>query len=191
MTMDLGPLEIETIEHLKSYAGLSQAQAKTLVEALCDAAQAEVLTMVSGSEPYPTSMSDLRALRLRYICQASERLLSPREVAILFRTTDSAVQTLLTRMERLYPAAVEHYLDELVKAGYWKPKGAAGKVRVVLEFRQLGAWEHALAKLDRAGVTDMQPNRTALTIETPKVLPQGGEVTDLLGNTPNKREAEK
>ena len=74
---------------------------KQLVAALCEAAQAELLSMVSGGEPYPSSMSDLRALRLRYMCQAAERLLTTREVSVLFHTTDSGAQSLLTRMEVL------------------------------------------------------------------------------------------
>jgi len=187
--IDLKPLKSTTVQHLQSYAGLDAETAETLVDALCNAAQAELLTMVSGNEPYPTSMSDLRALRLRYICQAAERLLTPRQVAVLFRTTDSAAQTLLTRMERLYPAAVERYLDALVAEGYWKSAGGSAKDRrVLLFFLQLGALEHAVSKLERAGVTDMQVSRSALTIETPELLPSGERVTEYLSLHGNRRE---
>jgi hypothetical protein len=187
--MNIDSLRSTTVEHLTAYAGLPEVDAKKLVSALCDAAQAELLTMISGSEPYPTSMSDLRALRLRYICQAAERLLSPREVAILFRTTDSSAQTLLTRMERLYPAAIDRYLDALVaKTGYWKAVGNDAKnPRIIIDFPQLGAWEHATTKLERASATDIRTSRVALTIETPAALPDRTAATDLLGITPNRR----
>jgi hypothetical protein len=180
--MDLSELKAGTAQHLVTYAGLEAQDAGKLVDALCQAAQGELLTMVSGSEPYPSSMTDLRALRLRYICQAAERLLSPREVAILFKTTDSGAQTLLTRMERLYPAAVDRYLDRLVAtAGRFDTDGDAEHPRVIFYFPQLGAWEHAIAKLERAGATDIQRSKAGLTIETPKLLPSREAAQHLLG----------
>lgn len=183
MTSELNSLKRSTAAHLAAYARLSEQDAKTLVDALCDAAQAEMLTMISGAEPYPTSMSDLRALRLRYICQAAGRMLTPREVGILFRTTDSSAQTLLTKMQRLYPAAVDDYLDALVvSTGHFELIGdKKGATRVLFEFPQLGAWERALAKLEWAGATDIKASRTALTIETPLKLTNGKSAIEALG----------
>lgn len=172
--MNTAPLRIYTEQHLQQYAKLSGSASKQLVAALCEAAQAELLSMVSGGEPYPSSMSDLRALRLRYMCQAAERLLTTREVSVLFHTTDSGAQSLLTRMEVLYPAAVAKYLDDLVSStGHWKLSGKPDDPRYLLDFEQLGAWQHAGAMLEDAGGNDLRRNRTALTLEPPRTL--GGE----------------
>lgn len=50
---------------LRAYAGISDADAKALVEAVAQAAEDEALELIAGSAPVPTNMGDARALRLR------------------------------------------------------------------------------------------------------------------------------
>jgi hypothetical protein len=177
--MNVQAIKSETQGHLESYANLDSQAAERLVEALCDAAQAELLGMVSGGEPYPSSMSDLRALRLRYMCQAAERLLTTQEVAVLFRTTDGGADNLLTRMEVLYPAAVVKYLAVLVAtSGRWKEAGQPGAFRYLIEFEQLGAWQHAISMLRQAGCTEIRGVRAKLTIEPPRTIETDGTKRD-------------
>lgn len=172
--MDIDSLRAETQLHLENYVGLSAEKAGSLVDAVCSAAQAELLGMISSGEPYPSSMSDLKALRLRYLCEAAERLLATQEVAVLFRVTDSAAQTLLTRMEVLYPAAVTRYLDALVETtGKAEDAGQAGDFRYRIRFTQLGAWQHAISMLQQAGLDDLRPTRSTLSIEPPRTIGSG------------------
>jgi hypothetical protein len=188
--MDVDALRRATEKHLQDYAKLPEDSARRLVAAVAEAAQAELLGMISGGEPYPTSMSDLRALRLRYICQAAGRLLTTREVSVLFRTTDSGAQSLLTRMEVLYPAAVASYLDNLVaESGHWKLSGNADDPRYLIDFEDLGAWQHAIALLQDAGCTDLRRVRTSLTLEPPRNFPPpDGDDTRMLLGLPDKAE---
>jgi hypothetical protein len=179
--MDVAAMRDSTQAYLKTYIGLDDAAAARLVQAVCDAAQAELLGMVSGGGPYPSSMADLRALRLRYMCEAAERLLTTQEVAILFRTTDNGAQTLLTRMEVLYPAAVARYLDELVAStGKWEEAGHPGAYRYLIQFGQLGAWQHAISMLQQAGCFDVPAVKSRLTIEPPITVGPGKGQRDTL-----------
>jgi|NGEPerStandDraft_6_1074524.scaffolds.fasta_scaffold56324_3 hypothetical protein len=57
--MHIPTLRANTQAHLEAYVGLDASMAAALVDAVRDAAQAEVLGMVSGGEPYPSSMGNL------------------------------------------------------------------------------------------------------------------------------------
>jgi hypothetical protein len=184
--MELSALKHRTLQYLQDHTDLDPTAAEALVGAVCDAAQADLLNAISGGEPYPSSMSDLRALRLRYMCEAAQRLFTTQEVAIVFRITNSAAQTLLTRMEVLYPSAVDRYLDALVinSASKAENAGEAGDYRYRIRFTQRGAWEHAIAMLQRVGCSDTRPTASTLTIEPPRKSGTGKaqrDTCDILG----------
>lgn len=183
--MDIAALRAKTKQHLEDRVGLDPRNAASLVDALCEAAQADLLNAVSSGEPYPSNMADLRALRLRYMCEAAQRLLTTPEVATIFRVTDSGAETLLTRMEVLYPAAVDRYLAALVaSAGKAENAGGAGDYRYRIRFTQRGAWEHAISMLQRAGCSDVRPTASNRTIEPPRKLGSGKterDICDVLG----------
>jgi hypothetical protein len=185
--MDIEGLKQRTIAHLKTYAGLDDQAAKDLTEAVCEAAQVELLEMVAGGEPYPTSMTELRLLRLRYMCEAARRLLTTQEVAVVFRTTETAAQTLITRMQAAYPDAVARYLDALVRnTGHAEEAGDAQHgFRYLIRFDELAAWEHAIHRLRQAGCTDLREKRSDRSINPPRKFKsdQQGEqeVLTLLG----------
>ena len=183
--MEIAALKAKTQQHVQDHVGLEASRAAGLVDALCEAAQADLLNAVSSGEPYPSNMTDLRALRLRYMCEAAQRLLSVQEVATVFRLTDSGAEGLLTRMEVLYPAAVDQYLDELVASdGKAESAGGAGDYRYRIRFTQRGAWEHAISILQRAGCDDVRSTASTRTIEPPRKIATGKserDTCDILG----------
>lgn len=162
-----------------AYAGLNKETAESLVSAVCDAAQFELLEMISGGEPYPTSMSELRILRLRYMFEAAGRQLTTQEVAVLFRITDAAAQTLLTRMQAVYPDAVAEYLDELVRtSGHAKKAGEAGDLTYLITFDSRPPWAHAIRKLREAGCNPIREDADKRTIQPPREFGPGRNKQD-------------
>jgi hypothetical protein len=179
--MNINALQDGARTHLVKYVGLDAAAAQKLVTALCDAAQAELLDMVSGGEPYPSSMSELRVLRLRYICEAAGRRLTASEVAVLFRTTEGSAETLLTRMQATYPDAVSKYLDQLVVASaHPEEVGAANDFRYEIRFDELAAWEHAVRKLRLAGCSDLKEAKSTKSMTPPREVGEGNGAQDVL-----------
>ena len=177
--MDVEATKAEAVDHLMTYAGISEDAAKSLVDALCDAAQFEWLGMISGGEPYPTSMSELRLLRLRYMFEAAQRRLTTQEVAVLFRITESAADTLLKRMQAVYPDAFADYLDELVRtSAHAKKSGEAPPWRYLITFDSGPAWAHAIHKLRAAGCNDLREDSWKRTIEPPREFGEEGHKQD-------------
>src|SRR3954453_3698907 len=74
-----------------------------LLSAIKLAAEDEFLGSMVGSEPVPTALSGLRALRLRRICQYTERALSAHEIAAIFRISTRQAVRLHDQMESAYP----------------------------------------------------------------------------------------
>jgi hypothetical protein len=158
---------------LTTFGGLSDEDAEQLVEAVVTAARAEVLDQIAGAAPAPSSVVDLRALRLRYICAAVGRMLSRREVELLFRLTPTAADSVIRRLQALYPAAVEEFLAALVARGSVTATGTAGGENEGWEiyFPEPAGLEHARQLLDRRRLGDAaRVNRQAQTLRVPRVV---------------------
>src|SRR5690349_3654084 len=87
---------------LSEYAGLSDAEADRLLNAVLSAAEREALELLAGDAPIPSSLTDYRALRLRYITQSAQRALKPREVEVILRTSPASARAALQRMNATY-----------------------------------------------------------------------------------------
>src|SRR5215218_3197635 len=88
---------------LQTYAGHSAAEAKRVVDAVVEGAKREALELIAGTESFPSAVNDVRALRLRYICEQLGRVLRPIEVEVVFRLPPSSARTLVRRMTATYP----------------------------------------------------------------------------------------
>src|SRR5438034_10217265 len=99
---------------LRDYAGLSVADAEALVKAVIEGSEREALELLGGQEPVPSSLSDARALKLRYICESLGRLLKPREVEVVLRMPANTAQGVIRKMNSTYPQAVDKFLKDLV-----------------------------------------------------------------------------
>jgi hypothetical protein len=128
-------------------------------------------------------MSELRVLRLRYMCEAAERMLTTPEVAVLFRLTETAADTLRARMQAAYPNAVARYLDELVRtsAHYQETGDPKTGLTYLIRVDQLPAWAHAVHKLREIDWPDIQEDGSKRSIEPPRTSKNAeGKELDLL-----------
>jgi hypothetical protein len=74
-----------------------------LLDAIESAGKKEAFDLIAGTDPIPSNMSDLRALRLRRICETLKRELTTREIQIVFRIGESAARAVDARMRATYP----------------------------------------------------------------------------------------
>jgi hypothetical protein len=156
-----------------TYGGLSDEDADALVNAIVDAAKAEVLDYVAGAAPVPSNAVDIRALRLRYICAKAGRMLSRREVELAFRVPAGTADAIIRRMQALYPASVESYLATLVGRGTVTATGTAGGGDEGWEiyFPEPAGLEHARQLLDRRKLTDYaRVSRATQTMRVPRTI---------------------
>ncbi len=156
-----------------TFGGLEDEDAETLGAASVAAARAEMVDHIAGVAPVPSSAIDLRALRLRYICGEVGRMLSRREIELLFRLTPSAADSVIRRMQALYPAAVEDYLAALVARGSVTATGTAagGDEGYEIYFPEPAGLEHARQLLDRRRLGDFaRVSRQTQTMRVPQTI---------------------
>lgn len=100
------PSDEQVERFLRRYGGVAEDEAKAFVEALKRTASQEVLGTIVGDEPIPTSVLELRSLRLRRLSANLKRTLTVREIAAVFRISRQQATTLAKRMEASYPQVV-------------------------------------------------------------------------------------
>lgn len=151
--------------------GLTQKEAAALVNAATTAAGQEMLDVLAGEITPPSSVADGRALRLRYLADANGDLPPRGQVEILFRVTPSGADSVIRRMQALYPASAEAYLKKLVQRGIATRVGTAEKDDLgwELHFPDPAALDHARRLLERKGVAEhARVNRPAQTLRIPR-----------------------
>ena len=95
---------------LGEYAGLDAESAKRLVDAVVAGAEREALELLGGDAPVPSSLADARALRLRYITEAANRALKPREVEVILGCHPRSFSS-TSATDATYPRTVDGFLE--------------------------------------------------------------------------------
>ncbi|MGD0454462.1 MAG: hypothetical protein ABSB69_12760 [Solirubrobacteraceae bacterium] len=168
---------------LSEYAGLSEPDASTLLDAILVAAHREALELIAGDEPVPSSLSDLRSLRLRHITECAKRALKPREVEVILRASPSAALSALRRLNATYPRAVDQYMKVVVKeTSNSKATGSSeAGYRYEVSFDELTALEYAYQVLQRNGLAhDVKLKRGDQILDLPREI-GGRNLLDVLG----------
>jgi hypothetical protein len=157
---------------LSAYAGVSNADAKTLVEAVVKAAEEEALELIAGSAPVPTNMGDARALRLRYISQARKRSLGQLEVEVVFRLSPSQATSTIARMQATYAQDVNELLKARLKAtATAKKSGQAGDLRYEVHFDDAASFEFAYQLLQRNRLDhDVRRKKSSQILDMPRKI---------------------
>jgi hypothetical protein len=167
---------------LEEYAGLSEQGAATLVDAILAAARREALELIAGDEPVPSSLADLRSLRLRHITECAKRALKPREVEVILRASPSTAQGALRRLNATYPRTVDQYMKVVVKeTSTAVPKKTDAGFRYEVSFDESTALEYAYQVLQRNGLThDVKIKRSEQALDLPREI-GGRNLLDVLG----------
>lgn len=144
----------EAIDRFVSLAGLPESAAQALVEAALQAAVDQTLDIITGQGPVPSAVTAIRADNLRYACLQAGRVLTQREVGVLFRTTPASARSILVMMSATYEQALHmQFVTEMREAASVDPAGTqdAGLTWRV-RFSQRAAYDTARAELERLGL---------------------------------------
>jgi hypothetical protein len=141
----------EAVDRFVSLAGLSRPAAAALVEAALQAAVNQTLDTMMGSGPVPSAMTAMRADNLRYVCLQAGRVLTQREVGVLFRTTPANARSILVTMSAIYEQALHaQFVAEMRGAATVEPTGTKDKgLNWRVRFSQRAAYDTARAELER------------------------------------------
>jgi hypothetical protein len=171
------------VDRLRTLGGLSQDRAAALVDAMVDGAVDHAFELINGSGPVPTSMTTSKADQLRWICERLGRLVTQREVEILFRITPTSARTILNTMLATYEEGLhEQFLARMRDDATVLPSGTedAG-LTWTLRFTESSTYEAALSELARLDLhrqSDAQASHHRITV--PRVATAGGRTVDLL-----------
>ena len=141
----------EAVDRFVSLAGLSQSSAEALVEAALQAAVDQALDTMMGSGPVPSAVTAIRADNLRYVCLEAGRVLTRREVGVLFRTTPTSARSILVTMSAIYEQALHaQFVAEMRAAATVEATGNnANGLNWKVRFSQRAAYDTARAELER------------------------------------------
>jgi hypothetical protein len=171
------------VDRLRTLGGLSEGEATALVGAVLDGAIDHAFELINGSGPVPTSMSTAKADQLRWICERLGRLVTQREVEIVFRITPASARTILNTMLATYEEGLhEHFLARMRDDASVLPSGSeeAG-LTWTLRFTEASTFEAARSELARLGLlrqSDAQASQHRITV--PRLATVGGKKTDVL-----------
>lgn len=183
------PLEIESAKHAEaverfiSFVGSEEADAKKLVDAALAGIVDQALETITGSAPVPTAMSELKADQIRYACLRAGRILTQREVEILFRIKPSTASAILANMRAAYGQALrKQSLERMRQDAEVSPSGSKDKgMKWRIKFSESSTFEQAMSEILRLrlqGIAD--DSAAARTIEIPQQVELDGKPNDPL-----------
>jgi hypothetical protein len=161
------------IDRLRALGGLSQENAEALVEAVIAGAVDHAFELVNGSGPVPTAMTTSKADQLRWICERAGRLLSQREVEIVFRVTATSARSIVNSMLATYEESLrEKFLDRMRADATVLPTGSSDVgLSWTLRFSESGTYDAAWSELARrALLPQCDGNAAARRIVIPRAV---------------------
>ena len=171
------------VDRLETLGGLSHEQATALVDAVLAGAVDHAFELINGSGPVPTSMSTAKADQLRWICERLGRLVSQREVELVFRITPASARTILNTMLATYEEGLrEQFVERMRTDATVLPSGSdEGGLTWTLRFTEASTFDAAwseLARLGLLGQSEAHPAHRKITF--PRRATLGGKAGDVL-----------
>jgi hypothetical protein len=171
------------VQRLQALAGLAKLDAERLVDAAVAGAVDQAFELINGAGPVPTSMTTSKADRLRFICDRAGRILSQREVEILFRVTSAAARSIMTTMLATYEEALREKFVERMRSDAAITASGSDDMGLTwtLRFSESGTLDTAWSEITRlrlTGIAEINAARRSVTI--PREAQVDGESEDVL-----------
>jgi hypothetical protein len=159
----------EAVNRLVTLVGLTKPQAESVVEAVLKAAENQTLETITGAGPLPSSLPAFRAQQLHYACLNAKRILTQREVEILFRATPTQARAIVTSMYATYEQALRgHLRDQMIQDADVTPSGTEDtELTWTIRFTERSSYEFALNEVNRLELdrwTSSTPSRLSILI---------------------------
>jgi hypothetical protein len=142
------------VDRLMTLGGLSKDAATALVDAAVGGAVDHAFELINGTGPVPTSMTTAKADQLRWICDRLGRLVSQREVELVFRITPTSARTILNTMLATYEEGLrEQFLARMRADATVLPTGNDEEgLTWTLRFSEASTYDAAWSELARLGL---------------------------------------
>ncbi len=171
------------VERLKALGGLTAEDAGGLVDAVVAGVVDHGFELINGSGPVPTSMTTSKADQLRWICERVGRLVSQREVEIIFRITAASARSILNTMLATYEEGLrEQFIDRMRADATVLPTGTADDgLTWTLRFTEASTFDAAWSELSRLGLLSVSEASTPQRkVTVPRITTVNGHETDVL-----------
>jgi hypothetical protein len=171
------------IERLKQLGGVSQADAEVLVDAALAGAVDHAFELINGSGAVPTAMTTSKADQLRWICDRAGRLVSQREVEILYRVTSTTARSILNTMLATYEESLRGRFLERMRADVAVLATGTQDTTLTwtLRFTEPSTFDAAWSELSRLGVLGQcEGNLAQRKIIVPRTVTMDGVTTEML-----------
>jgi hypothetical protein len=182
--MEIDPQKREkAVERLATLGGLPAEGAGVVVDAILAGAVDHAFGLINGSGPVPTSMTTSKADQLQWICERLGRLVSQREVEIIFRITAASAKSILNTMVATYEEGLrEQFLDRMRSDVTVLPTGTADAgLTWTLRFTESSTFDAAWSELSRLGLlSSSEGNTSQRKVIVPRVATINEADTDVL-----------
>lgn len=161
------------VGRLRLLGGLNEDHARLLVDAAIEGAIDHTFELVIGSGPVPTSVTTTKADQLRWICERAGRLLSQREVELVFRIQGSSAKTILNVMRATYEESLRERFVERMRADVKVTASGSNEAGLTwtLRFSESGMFDAAESELARLGLLNQaDSSATGRRITLPRTV---------------------
>lgn len=182
MDIDQGQRD-RAVERLVQLGGVPTASAEVLVDAAIAGAVDHAFELINGSGPVPTAMTTSKADQLRWVCDRAGRLVSQREVEILFRVTSTTARSILNTMLATYEESLrERFLERMRSDAAVVPSGSQDSgLTWTLRFTEPSTFDAAWSELSRLGLLGQcEGNVAQRKIVVPRTVTIDGSISELL-----------
>lgn len=172
----------KAVQRLMAHGGLSEEDAAALVDAAIAGAVDRAFELINGTSAVPTAMTTARADELRFICDRAGRLVSEREVEILFRITSRTAKSTVNTMMATYEEALrDEFLARMgTDAKVLKTGTNEDGLTWTLRFSESSTYDSAWSEVQRLGfATEAESNSSQRKIVIPRKI-DGVDVLDAL-----------
>jgi hypothetical protein len=169
------------VQRLEALGGLDGAEAARLVDAVVAGAVDQAFELVIGTGPVPTTMTTSQADRLRFICERAGRILTQREVELVFRVTHGKARSILSTMTATYEESLlEKFLQRMREDATVVASGSADDgLTWAVRFSEGTTFDTAWAELQRLGHEGRaESHPTNRVVVVPRAAP--GDAVDVL-----------
>lgn len=175
--------QAHAVDRIAALGGLSRDEATALVDAVVAGAVDHAFELINGTGPVPTSMSTAKADQLRWICDRLGRLVSQREVELIFRITPTSARTVLNTMLATYEESLRaQFLARMRGDVTVLPSGSdESGLTWTLRFTEASTYGAAWSELARLGILgECEGHPTQHKLEVPRRTTIAGRSADVL-----------
>lgn len=166
----------KAVQRLMAHGGLDEDEAERLVDAAVAGAVDHAFELINGASAVPTAMTTARADQLRFICDRAGRLVSEREVEILFRITGRTAKSTINTMMATYEEALrDEFLARMRSdAKVLKSGSTEDGLTWTIRFSESSTFDSAWTEVQRLGLaSEAESNSSQRKITLPRAV---GEV---------------